>query len=583
MTDLQVDNVFDMDPQTQLHEMRLQGIFCDAFIKTPVDNTRLPVHRNVMASCSHYFRSLFTSGLKESEENEISIHGVSANTMNQIIQYAYIRKAIITPDNVEDLLAASDRFHVFGLLKECTNYLYDQISPENCIGIFKFSRFYNCEQLSQNTWNYIIRNFKKVVEKSQEYLQLHVDDLKEILDDDDLSVRNESEVFAAIQRWVDYDTRGRKDHYTNLLKSVRFCFVNLDFFQTKIQRNKTLLTLRDCKKLINRVANLMRIFYESPFIIDDNNTLLRPRVPPEIIFTVGGWSSSGVVETMETYDKNVDRWYVTKPSMPSSRAYHGTVFMDGSIFIIGGFDGNQYLNSVYRFFPDDKTWEERAPMYIMRCYVSAVELNGLIYACGGFDGRNRQDSVEKYDPLKNQWTHVQPMWRKRSDAGATSLDGKIFIAGGFDGTSCLDSSEYYDPLTDQWTMLPEMTSRRSGVVLVALNRELVALGGYNGSDRLASVERYSSLTRCWYPMSSMLQGRSNFAAVILDGKLVVIGGYDGSTTSPNTEEFDPVKKAWRGLFPLNFGRSAVSACVVSNIKSGREFSYHSLANSSDNF
>lgn len=376
MTDLQVDNVFDMDPQTQLHEMRLQGIFCDAFIKTPVDNTRLPVHRNVMASCSHYFRSLFTSGLKESEENEISIHGVSANTMNQIIQYAYIRKAIITPDNVEDLLAASDRFHVFGLLKECTNYLYDQISPENCIGIFKFSRFYNCEQLSQNTWNYIIRNFKEVVEKSQEYLQLHVDDLKEILDDDDLSVRNESEVFAAIQRWVDYDTRGRKDHYTNLLKSVRFCFVNLDFFQTKIQRNKTLLTLRDCKKLINRVANLMRIFHESPFIIDDNNTLLRPRVPPEIIFTVGGWSSSGVVETMETYDKNVDRWYVTKPSMPSSRAYHGTVFMDGSIFIIGGFDGNQYLNSVYRFFPDDKTWEERAPMYIMRCYVSAVELNG---------------------------------------------------------------------------------------------------------------------------------------------------------------------------------------------------------------
>lgn len=137
-----------------------------------------------------------------------------------------------------------------------------------------------------------------------------------------------------------------------------------------------MLTLRDCKKLINRVANLMRIFYESPFIIDDNNTLLRPRVPPEIIFTVGGWSSSGVVETMETYDKNVDRWYVTKPSMPSSRAYHGTVFMDGSIFIIGGFDGNQYLNSVYRFFPDDKTWEERAPMYIMRCYVSAVELNG---------------------------------------------------------------------------------------------------------------------------------------------------------------------------------------------------------------
>ncbi|XP_062618832.1 kelch-like protein 10 [Saccostrea cucullata] len=577
MTDFQVCSVYDMDPQTQLHEMRLQGIFCDAYIKIPDENTRLPVHRNVMASCSHYFRSLFTSGLKESEQNEISIFGVSANTMNQIIQYAYIRKAIITPDNVEDLLAASDRFHVFGLLKECTHYLYEQISPENCIGIFKFARFYNCEHLSRKAWEYIVRNFKDIVEKSQEYLQLHVDDLKEILNDDDLSVRNESEVFLAIQRWIDYDQRERKEKYSDLLKSMRFCFVNVDFFQTKIQRNKTLVNLRDCKKLINRVSNLMRIFYESPFIVDDDNVLLRPRVPPEIIFTVGGWSSSGVVDTIEAYDKNVDRWYVTKQSMPCSRAYHGTVFMDGHIYIVGGFDGNQYLNSVYCFSPDEKNWEERAPMYIMRCYVSAVELNGIIYACGGFDGRNRQDSVEKYNPIKNQWTHVQPMWRKRSDAGATALDGKIYIAGGFDGTSCLDSAEVYDPTVNQWTMLAEMTSRRSGVVLVALQKELIALGGYNGSDRLSSVERYSWATRSWFPMGSMIQGRSNFAAVIMDGKIVAIGGYDGSTTSPNAEEYDPAKKAWRRLYPLNYGRSAVSACLVTRIRSGRDFTYHGLA------
>lgn len=381
MTDVQVTqvcNVFDMDPQTQLHEMRLQGIFCDAYIKIPADNTRLPVHRNVMASCSHYFRSLFTSGLKESEQNEIAIHGVSANTMNQIIQYAYIRKAIITPDNVEDLLAASDRFHIFGLLKECTDYLFEQIYPENCIGIYKFARFYNCEHLSCQAWKYIIRNFKEIVEKSQEYLQLHVNDLKEILDDDELSVRNESEVFLSIQRWIDYDSRGRKEQYSKLLKAMRLCFVNPDFFQTKIQRNKTLMALRECKKLVNRVTNLMRIFYRSPFIIDDDNTLLRPRVPPEIIFTIGGWSTSGVVDSIETYDKNVNRWYVTKYSMPCLRAYHGTVFMDERIYIIGGFDGTQYLNSMYCFFPDEKNWEEKAPMYIMRCYVSAVEMNGTV-------------------------------------------------------------------------------------------------------------------------------------------------------------------------------------------------------------
>jgi kelch-like protein 10 len=382
MTEIQVSqvcDVFDMDPQTQLHEMRLQGTFCDAYIRIPEEHTRLPVHRNVMASCSHYFRSLFTSGLKESGQNEISICGVSANIMNQIIQYAYIRKAIITSENVEDLLAASDRFHIFGLLKECTDFLFEQLHPENSIGIYKFARFYNCQHLSCQAWNYIIRNFKEIVEKSQEYLQLHVDDLKEILDDDSLSVCNESEVFLAIKRWIDYDSKDRKEQYPKLFTAMRLCFVNLEFFQSKIQRNKTLTAFRDCKKLINKANNLMKIFYRGPFIIDNNNTLLRPRVPPEIIFTVGGWSTSGVVDSIETYDKNVNRWYVSKCSMPCLRAYHGTVFMEERIFIIGGFDGTQYLNSVCCFFPDEKNWEEKAPMYTMRCYVSAVETNGIVY------------------------------------------------------------------------------------------------------------------------------------------------------------------------------------------------------------
>lgn len=139
-----------------------------------------------------------------------------------------------------------------------------------------------------------------------------------------------------------------------------------------------LLIFRDCKKFINRVVNLMCIFYESLFIIDDNNMLLRFWVFLEIIFIVGGWLSSGVVEIMEIYDKNVDCWYVIKLSMFSFCVYYGMVFMDGSIFIIGGFDGNQYFNSVYCFFFDDKMWEERVFMYIMRCYVSVVELNGKV-------------------------------------------------------------------------------------------------------------------------------------------------------------------------------------------------------------
>lgn len=70
-----------------------------------------------------------------------------------------------------------------------------------------------------------------------------------------------------------------------------------------------------------------------------------------------------------------------------------------------------------------------APMHCRRCYVSVAELNGFIYAMGGYDGNNRQNTAERYDPKTNQWTMIAPMSVQRSDASACTLNGKVYITG----------------------------------------------------------------------------------------------------------------------------------------------------------
>lgn len=37
--------------------------------------------------------------------------------------------------------------------------------------------------------------------------------------------------------------------------------------------------------------------------------MLRPRVPADVLFVLGGWSRDGVCSIMETYDDRVNRWY----------------------------------------------------------------------------------------------------------------------------------------------------------------------------------------------------------------------------------------------------------------------------------
>ena len=59
------------------------------------------------------------------------------------------------------------------------------------------------------------------------------------------------------------------------------------------------------------------------------------------------------------------------------RAYHGCVTVDSLIYLVGGFDGMDYFNSVRCFNPIDKEWLEVAPMNARRynLHVSTLLIN----------------------------------------------------------------------------------------------------------------------------------------------------------------------------------------------------------------
>lgn len=155
-----------------------------------------------------------------------------------------------------------------------------------------------------------------------------------------------------------------------------------------------------------------------------------PRLPHEVIFAIGGWSSGLPQTYIETYDTRADRWIrVPEEDTAGPRSYHGTAVIGEKIYCIGGFDGMEYFNTCRMFNAITKEWREIAPMHYRRCYVSVATLDGLIYACGGYDGQNRQSSAERYDPTTNQWTMIPSMNAQRSDAHACVLNRKIYVTG----------------------------------------------------------------------------------------------------------------------------------------------------------
>ena len=99
-------------------------------------------------------------------------------------------------------------------------------------------------------------------------------------------------------------------------------------------------------------------------------------------------------------------------------------------------------------------------------YAGVAELGDRIFVIGGNDGNTFLDSTECYDPRTDRWTMLAPMSLARAGIGAAALDGRIYAIGGFDGTQRLDVVEMFEPRMNSWLEAASLNSCRDGVCVV---------------------------------------------------------------------------------------------------------------------
>ncbi|XP_056375570.1 kelch-like protein 10 isoform X2 [Hyla sarda] len=518
------------------------------------------------------FRVLFTSNWNNSEQKIYEIPGVSPDTMEMILEYAYTLKVRINMDNVLNLIIAADYLNIVDLVEICSNFLMNQLCPQNSIGIYKFTDYYYCPDLHQKTCMYILHHFEDIMKTSDEFLDLSPSDLKSLIEKEELNVKQEEIVFEAIIKWINHNPASRNQYISLLLPEVRFAFMHHDYFNNIV---KTTNYVRDDKKCKPILQNAFRALHDLTMDgfpnFEFENLMSTPRIPYSVLLATGGWSGGGPTNAIESYDARADRWFNVTSETENPRAYHGAVYLKGYVYIIGGFDSVEYFNNVKRFNPVLKTWQEVAPMYSKRCYVSVTILNENIYAMGGFDGYFRLNTAERYEPETNQWSLIAPMNEQRSDASATTLNNKIYICGGFNGNECLFTAEMYNPATKQWNMITPMMTRRSGVGVIAYEEKVYVVGGFDGTNRLSSAETYNPDDDTWRVVPSMYTARSNFGIEVLDDFLFVIGGFNGFTTTMDVECYDEITNEWYEIYGMSINRSALSCCVVSGLPNIRDY------------
>ncbi|GAB1598836.1 kelch-like protein 10 [Argonauta hians] len=490
-----------------LLELRNAGELCDAEIL--VGNTSFPIHRVILSSSSTYFRVLFTNERFQSNRKKVIVPNVSVNTMNSILQFAYTQECCINCHNVENILIAADYFNMIRLLQCCCEFLRSGLNVDNCIGVKRLAQMYSCRELELAAHRYILQNFSQVYRQSDEFQQLDIDDVCEIISSDFLNVKSEETVLDAIVDWIIFYPNSRKHHFNRLLQKLRLELTTPCF----VERIKRLCCMcgEDSSIILPHVP---QTFSHKVNFDRENFSLTTARIPNEILFVIGGWSGGSPTGIIETYDVRTDQW-IECPSVNSelgNRAFHACCTLGSKIYVIGGYDGHCHLNNVCCFDPEKMVWSESAPMHSKRCHVSAAIIDSYIYALGGYNGQIELKSAERYNPKCNQWTLIEDMLYQRSDAGAAALNNLLYVCGGFSSQQYLDSGEFYSPQTKQWTLIASMNSIRCGVSIIAYCDFIYALGGFSGVTRVTSAERYDPSINKWQSVETMSIPRSNFAA-----------------------------------------------------------------------
>lgn len=488
------------DRATILRKLRDTNCFTDITLTTE-DGHSETLHSSVLSPLSSklydFVHSKITDPSTPKEPNpnypgqhiaKILLPNMPGDVLKIIVDCAYTGYISSSSDGIWSILSAAEEYQMKDVIQACCTYLIYQMNFDNCVELLYIGHKYQ-HKLQTAAWNMLKCKFVHCVRQTPGFSKLTLSHLENLLEDDDLNVEREEMIWEAIKRWVSADLIDRSQHLPELLKSFRHARVNNRYLVDELAGEPLLKSDPQLDKIVQNMIKQNREEHEKQKI--DGNGLpvgftpkhVRPRIPNQIVFAIGGWQEGVPTTLIETYDVRTNKWFESRMSHSHPRAYHGMEVIDGIIYLVGGTNGSEILNTVHCYNPVTERWFQRANMYEQRCYVSTAVLNGLLYAMGGHNGTQRIRTVEVFDPSANQWSKLPDMNLARSDACATVHNGKIYIAGGLNDQVIENSVEVYDPIERTWSFVQPMSSPRTSLALVAYHGSLFALGGNNGFER----------------------------------------------------------------------------------------------------
>ncbi|KAL2080636.1 hypothetical protein ACEWY4_024429 [Coilia grayii] len=536
-----------------MNNLRKQGTLCDVVLV--VQGKHIMAHRVVLAAASHFFNLMFTTNMMEATSHEVELKCVEPEVVELLVEFIYTARISVNSNNVHSLLSAANQYQIEPVKKMCVEFLKDQVDQTNCLSISALADYLDCPELKMAADNFIHQHFTDIY-KLDEFLQLDVFKVTQLLQQDTLIVRAEDQIYDAAVRWLKYDVLNRQQYMVDVLSKVRFPLVSKNFLSKTVQAEPLIQDNPECLKM---VISGMRYHLLSPEDREEMGESSQPRMKmhdfrialfggsqpqscryfnpkdyswtdircpfekrrdatavfwDNVVYILGG-SQLFPIKRMDCYNVVKDSWY-SKLGPPNPRDSLAACASKGKIYTSGGSEvGSSALNLFECYDTRTETWQNKPSMLMPRCSHGMVEACGLIYVCGGSLGNNVSGRVlnncEVYDPTTDEWRELCPMREGRKNHGLVAVGNRIYALGGQGSLGGLDTVEYYEIGSNEWKAAAHMSWRGVTVKCAAVGSVIYVLAGFQGVGRLNHIleyhtesDKWVSLTKRAFPVTSCL-------------------------------------------------------------------------------
>jgi N-acetylneuraminic acid mutarotase len=140
-----------------------------------------------------------------------------------------------------------------------------------------------------------------------------------------------------------------------------------------------------------------------------------------------------------------------------------------------------------------------------RAFAGAGTINDHIYVVGGYDGQNELDTCEVYDPQQDTWDACPSLTVPRGGISTAVIADTLYVIGG-GWNSYLVENEYYSPAQDQWKTFPSpLLNEWRNLGVAADGTMLYAIGGWDGAY-LGVNQAYLALYQLYLPRTMRYGG-----------------------------------------------------------------------------